>query len=126
MAPREAARGNARPSPPSPGGRGTRNGGETRERAWRERQVGGGEGRARTLTDIFRDIARRTPRADEAGDRDGWTAATEPVTEEESSARASDRELLCLATFNIADGRCGGLESAGRALEAGGVDVAIV
>ena len=33
-------------------------------------------------------------------------------------AGGEEREGLCVATYNITDGRCAGLESAGRALEA--------
>ena len=52
-------------------------------------------------------------------------ADIEPITEAGSS-RADDREALCIATYNISDGRVAGLESAGRALEAGGIDIAFV
>ena len=55
----------------------------------------------------------------------GWTADTEAVTETESVG-GEGREEMSIATWNITDGRCAGLESAGKALEEAGVDIAFV
>ena len=139
----------ARPPPPAQGGRGTvgrtdgggRGGGgpppgravadqgtdggvawemvrQTQMGSYYEPRRGGG---GRTLADIFRDIGNQPAGNGAGGDGSigGGTADTEPITEAGSS-RADDREALCIATWNISDGRVAGLESAGRALEAEG------
>ena len=52
-------------------------------------------------------------------------ASTAPMTEA-GGDDVIDRGLISIATWNIADGRVAGLESAGRALERGGIDIAFV
>ena len=59
-------------------------------------------------------------------ERDGDTVSTAPSTASEASTHAVDSGTFSIATWNIRNGRNGGLESACRALDSLGVDLALL